>query len=67
VDAQPSDRLTWRRSSHCSDSSCVEVAWIGEDVLVRDSKDPSGPVLGFSRRQWAAFLRGVRSGEFQER
>jgi hypothetical protein len=67
VDAPASDRVTWRHSSHCSDSSCLEVAWSGGDVLVRDSKDPGGPVLRFSRLEWQAFLDGVRSGEFQDR
>jgi hypothetical protein len=43
------------------------VAWSGGDVLVRDSKDPGGPVLRFSRLEWQAFLDGVRSGEFQDR
>jgi Domain of unknown function (DUF397) len=67
VDARDGDPPAWRRSSHCSDSSCVEVAWSGEEVLVRDSKDPDGPMLAFSRRQWAEFLEGVRSGAFQDR
>jgi Domain of unknown function (DUF397) len=67
VDAQASDRVTWRHSSHCWDSSCLEVAWSGGDVLVRDSKDPGGLVLRFSRLEWQAFLDGVRSGEFQDR
>jgi Domain of unknown function (DUF397) len=31
---------------------------------VRDSKDRSGPVLQFTRREWEAFLAGVRHGEF---
>jgi Domain of unknown function (DUF397) len=33
-------------------------------VQVRDSKDPSGAVLTFNRREWDAFLLGVRNGEF---
>lgn len=31
---------------------------------VRDSKDPNGPVLTFSRDEWLAFIGGVRAGEF---
>jgi hypothetical protein len=38
----------WRRSSYCGDSSCVEVAVADEFVLVRDAKDPTGPVLRFT-------------------
>jgi len=57
--------LSWSRSSRCADSACVEVAWSGGEVLVRDSKDPDGPVLRFSRGEWAAFVAGVRRGELQ--
>ncbi|MEJ2579462.1 MAG: Scr1 family TA system antitoxin-like transcriptional regulator [Kineosporiaceae bacterium] len=34
------------------------------EVLVRDSKHPDGPVLHFTRTEWAAFLGGVHDGEF---
>jgi hypothetical protein len=55
----------WRRSSHSTDAdTCVEVAeWI-DGVAVRDSKDVGGPVLGFGRSEWRAFLSGVRAGRF---
>ncbi|MGH3982427.1 MAG: DUF397 domain-containing protein [Pseudonocardiaceae bacterium] len=33
-------------------------------VAMRDSKDPDGPVLAFSRAEWRAFLGGIRPGEF---
>jgi hypothetical protein len=59
------DGLIWSTSSHCADSACVEVAWSGGEVLVRDSKDRSGPVLRFTRSEWVAFVGGVREGEFQ--
>jgi hypothetical protein len=54
----------WRKSTASGTSDCVEVAFAGEAVLVRCSWDPSGPMLTFSRPEWAAFLAGVRSGEF---
>ena len=41
---------------------CVELADLG--VAMRDSKDPDGPQLYFSRREIAAFLIGARMGEF---
>jgi len=58
------DSLSWHRSRRCGDGACVEVAVFGDEVWVRDSKDPTGPVLRFSRAEWAAFLDGVRGGEF---
>ncbi|WP_433566092.1 DUF397 domain-containing protein [Nocardia sp. CA-151230] len=50
----------WFKSSRSADANeCVEIAFIGEAarvVGVRDSKDPSGPVLVFSGEQWDRFL-----------
>jgi hypothetical protein len=31
---------------------------------VRHSKNPDGPKLIFTADEWAAFLQGVRNGEF---
>lgn len=45
-----------------SQGACVEVS-IGDEIGVRDSKDPS-KVLVFNRREWAAFLDGAKKGEF---
>jgi hypothetical protein len=33
-------------------------------IAVRDSKDPDGPVLLYTPREWDAFLDGVKRGEF---
>ena len=56
--------VAWRKSSYSSDTgNCVEVAPVADAVLLRDSKDPTGPVLTFSPAAWAAFVNGVRDGE----
>jgi hypothetical protein len=55
---------TWTKSSHSHNNGCVEVAHGDDLVAVRDSKDPSGPVLLFTPKEWRAFLAGVRDGEF---
>ena len=31
---------------------------------MRDSKDPDGPVLAFTRAEWETFLGGAKTGEF---
>lgn len=36
-----------------------------DEILVRDSKDPDGPVLRFTRREWEAFLGGIEDGQFR--
>ena len=52
------------KSSHSNSGNCLEVASLpGDQVGVRDSKDPGGPVLAFTPAAWAAFTAGVRDGE----
>jgi hypothetical protein len=42
----------------------VEVAFVGGQVAVRDSKNPTGPALVFTAAEWTAFVGGVTAGEF---
>lgn len=55
---------TWFKSSRSNPGGCVEVCYIDDGIKVRDSKDPCGPVLTFTNREWLAFLDGVRLNEF---
>jgi hypothetical protein len=58
-------RVEWRKSSLSTTNGCVEVALVGDRIAVRDSKQEGcGPVLEFTAAEWAAFLGGVRGGEF---
>ncbi|MFR9774583.1 DUF397 domain-containing protein [Micromonospora sp. MS34] len=55
----------WRTSSRSTDSggNCVEVAGnLPGVVLVRDSKDRSGPTLTFTPDAWRGFLMSVPAG-----
>jgi Domain of unknown function (DUF397) len=56
--------IIWRKSAASAGSNCVEVAFTDESVLVRNSRDPLGPVLSFSCQEWVAFLEGACNGEF---
>jgi hypothetical protein len=60
-------RAEWRKSSYSSGNggNCVEVARnLPGVVAVRDSKDPDGPKLMFSRVVWRAFTAAAQDGEF---
>lgn len=55
---------TFRKSSYSSTGACVEMMQHGPTILLRDSKVKGGPILGFTRDEWIAFIKGVKAGEF---
>jgi hypothetical protein len=57
---------SWQKSSASIDldPDCVQIIRSQGHVWVRDSKNPLGPVLGFTREAWVAFLVGVQREEF---
>jgi len=60
--------LTFRKSSFsASNGSCVEFAEAPDGfILVRDSKDPDGARLRFTRAEIDAWLLGAKAGEFDD-
>jgi hypothetical protein len=59
--------LTWRKSSFSGTSgTCVEIAVIGDGVLVRNSNHPDAGTIVFTRRQMAAWVAGCKAGEFDD-
>jgi hypothetical protein len=54
--------LNWRKSSHSGGNggSCIEVADHGNRVLVRDTKDRTGPVLRLSPAAWRELVAQVK-------
>jgi len=63
------NELAWRTSSYSGTQggNCVQVAGHGGLIWVRDTKEHGrGPVHRFTAAGWAAFLAGVRHGDFDQ-
>lgn len=67
TDASALEGVTWIKSRHSGPTggNCVEVAFLADgEIAMRNSRDPVGPALVFTRAEWDAFLAGARDGEF---
>ncbi|MEU0524402.1 DUF397 domain-containing protein [Streptomyces niveus] len=59
-----SEKINWQKSSFSGEGpQCVEVAEHNGDILVRESDEPN-VVTTTSRAKFAAFIAGVKAGEF---
>jgi len=60
--------VAWRKSRASNPSGdCIEVAALGSGaVAVRNSRDPQGPALVYTRAEIAAFIAGAKDGEFDD-
>lgn len=58
----------WRKSSASNPTgNCVELAELPDGgIAVRNSRQPAGPTLVYTRAEIAAFIVGVRAGEFDD-
>jgi Domain of unknown function (DUF397) len=57
--------LNWRKAKRSmNNGNCTEVAAAASVVIVRDSKDRSGPVLRYTDTSWRSFLTAARQGGF---
>ncbi len=56
----------WQRSTYSSQNgNCVEVAVLPTgEVAMRNSRDPQGSALVYTRQELAAFVAGAKDGEF---
>jgi hypothetical protein len=61
----------WRKSSRSSgdgnNDACVQVAFAGPTIVVRDSKNAAGPMLTFVPAHWHAFVTATKAGHFDHR
>jgi predicted secreted Zn-dependent protease len=55
----------WRKAQmSVNNGACVEIASVGGLVAIRDSKNPSGPILSLTRTEWNSFLNGAKNGVY---
>lgn len=68
VSSESLSGVTWRKSSYSNSmGNCVEVAALATgDIAVRNSRDPQGPALVYTKAEIAAFVEGAKDGEFDD-
>jgi hypothetical protein len=66
ISAGQLEGVTWQKSRRSNPSgNCVETALLPNgEVAMRNSRDPEGPALIYTRAEIEAFLGGVRDGDF---
>ncbi|MEJ2579919.1 MAG: DUF397 domain-containing protein [Kineosporiaceae bacterium] len=69
ISARQLHGVTWRKSGRSnSTGNCVEVAELDTegDVAVRNSRDPEGPALVYTRAEIEALILGIKDGDFDD-
>jgi hypothetical protein len=69
ISAQKLQHVTWRKSGRSnSTGNCVELAEIAVrgDVAVRNSRDPRGPALVYTRSEIESLILGIKDGDFDD-
>lgn len=58
------DDAHWFKAVGSGDHGCVEVAFAGGEVGVRDTKDRSKTPHVYTEHEWAVFIAAAKAGEF---
>ena len=63
--AKPTE-VCWQKSRRSnSQGACVELAGLPDgDIAIRNSRDPDGPVLFYTKAEIHALIEGVKKGDF---
>ncbi len=59
------EQPAWRKSSKCGNTTCVEVAKVDGEYLIRDSKNPDQAPLRFTEDELTVFAAAFAAGEFR--
>lgn len=56
-------KATWRKAAKSGENggACIEIASVSDVIVVRDSKDVSGPKLFIDREKFARFAEILKS------
>lgn len=68
ISADRFEGAVWRKSRHSGAiGNCVEIAPLdGGEIAMRNSRHPNGSALVYTQAEVAAFLAGVKDGEFDD-
>ncbi|MEU6645907.1 DUF397 domain-containing protein [Saccharomonospora sp. NPDC046836] len=68
ISSQLLSDAAWRKSSYSgATGNCVEVARLNDgQIAMRNSRDPRGPALVYTRAEIQAFLAGAKDGDFDD-
>ena len=59
--------VRWQKSSFSANNNCVEMAELTSgEIAVRNSRDPDGPALIYTRSEVEALILGARNGDFDD-
>lgn len=60
------NNLTWRTALNCDGGACVEVAADRNIIVIRNSRQPDGPLVEYTPEEWHEFVSGVKKGDFDD-
>jgi Domain of unknown function (DUF397) len=66
ANTESSTDTPWRTAAKSGGGNCVQVARRGGEIMIADSKHPSGPMLSYTVQEFDAFLDGAKKGEFDD-
>lgn len=58
------DNITWHTALSCESGACVEVAANQNTILIRNSRQPDGPLIEYTPEEWHEFVSGIKKGDF---
>jgi predicted secreted Zn-dependent protease len=58
--------LIWHTALNCDGGTCVQVAADQNAILIRNSRQPDGPLVEYTPEEWHEFVSGIKKGDFDD-